>query len=324
MLARQPGWERLRAARPGERAGRGVAAAVRGRRAGRRGRGVRALPGQAGLGVRPGTTGVVLLEDLEALDPAAHAALWRFLFEIDLTSTLRTRGRPVDEAVAASWCPTSGGAGLQMRDALHVRLVDVGAALEARTYQAPVDVVFEVEDAFCPWNAGRWRLTGRREGRVVRCGPRTRPISPCPYGSWARPIWAACRWPRWPRPGGCGSCARGALAEASVGVRVAGGARGCRTGSERQLVRGRGPARSGPGRPADPGDRPARLTGGRRAAQTRGWAAAGSAGRGTLRGRSARPAQACWQVGHQKRLRAARSAVRISPPQRWQGRPALR
>jgi len=23
-----------------------------------------------------------------------------------------------------------------------------------------VDVVFEVTDAFCPWNAGRWRLTG--------------------------------------------------------------------------------------------------------------------------------------------------------------------
>jgi hypothetical protein len=36
------------------------------------------------------------------------------------------------------------------------------------------------------------------------------------------------------------------------------------------------------------------------------------------------PAQGLWQAGHQKRLRAARSAVRISPPQMWQGRPALR
>ncbi len=42
----------------------------------------------------------------------------------------------------------------RLRDSLYVRLVEVGAALEARTYQAPVDVVFEVEDAFCPWNAG--------------------------------------------------------------------------------------------------------------------------------------------------------------------------
>lgn len=45
-----------------------------------------------------------------------------------------------------------------------VRLVEVGAALRARTYRAPVDVVFEVEDAFCPWNEGRWRLTGDARG----------------------------------------------------------------------------------------------------------------------------------------------------------------
>ncbi|GAA3063960.1 hypothetical protein GCM10020000_54370 [Streptomyces olivoverticillatus] len=42
--------------------------------------------------------------------------------------------------------------------------MDVGGALAARTYLAPVDVVFEVEDAFCPWNAGRWRLTGDAKG----------------------------------------------------------------------------------------------------------------------------------------------------------------
>ncbi len=55
---------------------------------------------------------------------------------------------------------------LVLRDALHVRLVDVGAALEARTYRTAVDVVFEVEDAFCPWNEGRWRLTGDAKGAV--------------------------------------------------------------------------------------------------------------------------------------------------------------
>jgi len=34
----------------------------------------------------------------------------------------------------------------------------VPAALAARTYAAPVDVVLEVDDAFCPWNAARYRL----------------------------------------------------------------------------------------------------------------------------------------------------------------------
>lgn len=41
-------------------------------------------------------------------------------------------------------------------------------ALEARTYGAALDVVVEVEDAFCPWNAGRWRLTAGADG-AARC-----------------------------------------------------------------------------------------------------------------------------------------------------------
>lgn len=76
---------------------------------------------------------------------------------------MKTHNRPVDDA----WQHLVSDArrcGLSFRDSLHVRLVDVGAALEARTYQAPVDVVFEVEDAFCPWNEGRWRLTGDAKG----------------------------------------------------------------------------------------------------------------------------------------------------------------
>ena len=41
-----------------------------------------------------------------------------------------------------------------------MRLVDVGAALAARSYAATPDVVLDVADAFCPWNEGRWRLDG--------------------------------------------------------------------------------------------------------------------------------------------------------------------
>ena len=45
-----------------------------------------------------------------------------------------------------------------------MRLVDVDRALAARRYPAPIDLVFEVRDDFCPWNAGRWRLTGHPAG----------------------------------------------------------------------------------------------------------------------------------------------------------------
>ncbi|MFJ8599597.1 GNAT family N-acetyltransferase [Streptomyces shenzhenensis] len=162
MVARLPRWERVALLDPeSERNGASPLQCVVAERDGD-------LVGYARFRVRPdwdqaGPKGSVLLTDLEALDPAAGTAVWRFLFDIDLTSTLHTRGRPVDEA----WQHLVSDirrCRVTLRDSLYVRLVDVGAALEARTYQAPVDVVFAVEDDFCPWNAGRWRLTGDAKG----------------------------------------------------------------------------------------------------------------------------------------------------------------
>ncbi len=162
MLARGPHWERKPLLDPeSERGGGSPLQCVVAERDGE-------PVGYARFHTKPewsvqGPDGTVTLRDLEAVEPAAYAALWRFLFEIDLTSTLHVRNSPVDDA----WqylvsdvrrCqPTT-------RDALHVRLVDVGAALAARTYRAPVDVVFDVTDDFCPWNTGRWRLSGDHKG----------------------------------------------------------------------------------------------------------------------------------------------------------------
>ncbi|GAA2275289.1 GNAT family N-acetyltransferase [Streptomyces atrovirens] len=162
MLARQPGWERLGTLDPaGSRGGASPLQCVVAERDGE-------TVGYARFRVKgeygpAGHEGSVILSTLDALDPAADAALWRFLFGIDLTSTLVARGRPVDEA----WqymVSDIRRCRPEIRDSLYVRLVDVGAALQARTYRAPVDVVFEVEDAFCPWNAGRWRLSGDAKG----------------------------------------------------------------------------------------------------------------------------------------------------------------
>ncbi|WP_179382279.1 GNAT family N-acetyltransferase [Streptomyces sp. SA15] len=162
MLARMPGWERLGLLDPEkERDGASPLQCVVAERGGE-------TVGYARFRVKPewelaGAKGAVILQDLTALDPVARAALWRFLFGIDLTSTLVTGGRPVDD----DWQYLVSDVRRclpRVRDSLYVRLVDVGAALEARTYQAPVDVVFEVEDDFCPWNTGRWRLTGDAKG----------------------------------------------------------------------------------------------------------------------------------------------------------------
>ncbi|MDQ1045602.1 GNAT family N-acetyltransferase [Streptomyces sp. V4I2] len=162
MLARLPGWERLGLLDP--ESGRDGASPLQCVVAERGGE----VVGYARFRIKPewdaaGPKGVVVLRDTEALDAAAHAALWRFLFEIDLTSKLTAPGRPSDEPWL-SMVSDIRRCGLRVRDSLYVRLVEVGAALEARTYQAPVDVVFEVEDDFCPWNAGRWRLAGDAKG----------------------------------------------------------------------------------------------------------------------------------------------------------------
>nr|WSY54938.1 GNAT family N-acetyltransferase [Streptomyces sp. NBC_00886] len=162
MLARRPGWENLPLLDPeSERHGTSPLQCVVAEREGE-------VVGYTRYFVKPewdvqGPKGEVLVRDLEALDPAAYAALWRFLFDIDLTAKVSLRSRPVDDA----WQHLVSDirrCGIRQQDSLHIRLVDVGAALEARTYQTPVDVVFEVADAFCPWNEGRWRLTGDAKG----------------------------------------------------------------------------------------------------------------------------------------------------------------
>lgn len=162
MLARQPGWERAGLLDPeSERDGASPLQCVVAEREGEV-TGYARFRTKLGWGVG-GHDGTVRLEDLAALDPATDAALWRFLFGIDLTTTLTVRGRPVDDA----WqylVSDIRRCRPRRRDALYLRPVDVGAALAARTYQAPVDVVFEVEDAFCPWNTGRWRLGGDAKG----------------------------------------------------------------------------------------------------------------------------------------------------------------
>ncbi|MER5436802.1 GNAT family N-acetyltransferase [Streptomyces sp. NPDC002588] len=174
MLARRPGWEKLWVLErhPPEAAQDGASPlqCVLAERDGE-------VTGYARFRVRPeytdsGHNGQVLLQDLAGLDPASEAALWRFLFGIDLTTSLKVRGRPMDDGWQFQVSDIRR-CELRVRDALYVRLVDVGEALRARTYQTPVDVVLEVEDAFCPWNSGRWRLSGDAKGAV--CGRTTDP-----------------------------------------------------------------------------------------------------------------------------------------------------
>ncbi len=107
--------------------------------------------------------GQVGVREVLAVDPAALAALYRYLFDLDLMGSTSLWNIPVDDPLL-HWLGNPRLAKPSTGDALYVRLVDVGAALAARTYAAAVDVVLEVTDASCPWNAGRWHLRGDGAG----------------------------------------------------------------------------------------------------------------------------------------------------------------
>ena len=103
------------------------------------------------------------LEVVEAIgvDPAAVASVWRFLLDIDWTATITASLLPPDHPLFFL-LRQPRRMKYRMGDGLWVRLLDVGAALAARTYAEDGELVLEVRDALCPWNEGRWRVRGER------------------------------------------------------------------------------------------------------------------------------------------------------------------
>lgn len=107
-----------------------------------------------GAGVPDGTVEVL---DLVALDPAANAALWRFVIDTDLSVRTRAARRPVDDPLLVS---LTDPARLHASHdwPLQLRLVDVPRALTSRGYRTDDTLVLAVRDAFRPANQGTWRL----------------------------------------------------------------------------------------------------------------------------------------------------------------------
>jgi len=102
--------------------------------------------------------------ELMAVTPEAAASLWRFCLDLDLTTTVELRNRPVDEPLR--WCladPRRLRTTL-LSDFLWLRVLDLRAALAARRYAASGQLVLEVADPLVPENDGRFRLDGGPSG----------------------------------------------------------------------------------------------------------------------------------------------------------------
>jgi predicted acetyltransferase len=95
--------------------------------------------------------------DAAAVSPEATAELWRFLFGVDLVA--RVKGGPMDPAWPLFLMVTDPRR-LQhsFYDGLWLRIVDLEAALRARSYAPGDAVVLEVADGLLPRNAGRWSI----------------------------------------------------------------------------------------------------------------------------------------------------------------------
>jgi len=99
--------------------------------------------------------------------PESAAAMWSFLFGVDLIATIEFGNRPPDDPLF-SMALELRHLGLKIIDGMWVRVLDVPAALSARRYGVEGRVVFDLEDEFCPWNTGRYELSGGPDGAECR------------------------------------------------------------------------------------------------------------------------------------------------------------
>lgn len=97
------------------------------------------------------------VDDLAATGPAALAALWRQLLAMDLVATVKAPHRPAGDLLPELLADRRRAFPVERSDCYWVRLLDVGAALAARRWSAPVDVVVEVTDR-TGLSGGRWRV----------------------------------------------------------------------------------------------------------------------------------------------------------------------
>jgi predicted acetyltransferase len=118
----------------------------------------------------------VQVGEMEAVEPSAYAALWRFLLDLDLVRKFSRGHGPVDEPLRYLVADPRMIA-TELTDGTYARLVDVPRALEARRYASDLDVVVAVADPLLPHNDGAFRLQGGRDGAQVSATRRRADIS---------------------------------------------------------------------------------------------------------------------------------------------------
>jgi predicted acetyltransferase len=103
-------------------------------------------------------TGHVDVNEAMGATPAATLAIWRYLLDVDWVAKVEASLLPIDHPLFLLLAEPRRMR-FRVGEGVWVRLVDVEAALSGRSYAGTGEITLEVEDAFCPWNAGHWRVT---------------------------------------------------------------------------------------------------------------------------------------------------------------------
>jgi len=103
--------------------------------------------------------------DLWGADADAEAALWRYVFGLDLVRVVKAEERPIDDLVKWFLVDRRALKVKSLWDEQWVRLVDVDAALRARSWSSDEAVTLDVTDGILGHNDGRWRIA---DGKIDR------------------------------------------------------------------------------------------------------------------------------------------------------------
>ncbi|MGH8978842.1 MAG: GNAT family N-acetyltransferase [Acidimicrobiia bacterium] len=108
------------------------------------------------------------VHDLFAVNADAERALWAYLIGIDLIDEWRSEQRPVHEPIRFAFADMRAYKVRHNWDEQWLRLLDVDAALQARTYRAcDRTVALDVRDLWFEDNTGAWRID---QSGAVRTG----------------------------------------------------------------------------------------------------------------------------------------------------------
>jgi predicted acetyltransferase len=116
----------------------------------------------------------VVIEELRGVTPAVEAALWRFIFDLDLIEEVIAKRRPLDEPLRWRLADPRQLVVTGVNDRLYVRVLDVPTAFEDRGYRRADRLVMDVLppsdqlDGQPDPAPGRWVLEAGPDGASCR------------------------------------------------------------------------------------------------------------------------------------------------------------